>query len=418
MFFIFVKIQAISPKIIQNHKMPARAMLKPLPYDTFSFSGTIAPKPKATPKDDKELRFREYVETTAERVTNSEEFLNWANKIDYKKLTQVAPAVDDFHCTQFEDFLTYHFKIGTKEFTKENLSCKDFENILARDLISANELASILTLYPATKRAIGELPSGWGKGEEQFDKVVGAINKITENIDMARDTRFYPSEMNFISQTLFEALGKDVSCQYIGRGAYGHAIKINIKGVKPVVLKLFKSAPKYLSESHGAGFEPQAGFYARANNLPNYARFHFGQVSNKRELGGFYVADYIDSKPNFREKSKMENLGLYLMDIADACSSNIINGKIVDYGSSSLTVDPKVFKIAEEIVEKTADGSIFGLRSKNVTEYLTQTYRNLSGVDKLNFMEAVNFIAFNANEPFNREFERWLIESRYLDGHL
>ncbi len=411
-----MKIQAISPYFIQNTKMQQAPKLRPLPFDTFSFSGTSAPKPKAAPKDDKELRFREYVETTAEWVLDSEKFLNWANKIDYNKLIQIAPSVENFEGMQFEDFLSYHFKIGTKEFTKENLTCKNFEDILASDLIKADKLASILTLYPATKRAIGELPAGWGRGEEQFDKVVGAINKITETVDVARDTAFSSSEMMFIVKTLSDVLDKNTSCQYLGRGAFGHAIKVSVKGVKPVVLKLFKGAPKYLTETHGAGFEPQVGFYARAHNLPNYAKFHFGQVSNKHELGGFYVADYIDGKPKIEEKPRMEKLGLHLMGIDDIDRSNIINGKIVDYGSSSLAVEPEIFKIAEEIVENTAGNSIFGLRSKNVSEYLTKTYRELSGVDRLNFMQAVNFIAFNAHEPFDREFERWLIESRYLDG--
>ncbi|MBQ3102492.1 hypothetical protein IJC60_05770 [bacterium] len=405
-----MQIQAIKPHIFHQPQRIFAPKLKPLPCDTFSFSGLEPPKPRVMTSEQKERYFRECAITTADRVYNPKEFLVWADKIDYKKLIEIAPPVAKFDGMQIEDFLAFHYKNGTQEFTKETLSCKNLEKLLAQDLISHNELSGILTTYPATNRAIGKLPEGWGEGKEKFDKVINAINNITRTVDVTSENAFTPSEMTYIVKSLTDALEKPVVCQYIDNGVFGHAIKIEVKGAKPVVLKMFKTPPAYDNgyHTHGAGAEPQIGFYARAHNLSNYAKFHFGQVANKHDFGAFYVADFIDKMPRIEKKTKMEKLGLHLMSIGDIDDSNMINGKIVDYGSSSFVVSPRAFKVAEEIVENTTSSTPFGIKTKNVSEYLSNTYKNLSDIEKIDFREAVDFIAFHAKESYGKEYEMWL----------
>ena len=162
-----MKIQVIKPHIFQKVQRVPAPKLKPLPYDTVSFSGLELPKPKVMTSTQKEQRFKECIQTTAERAYDSENFLKWAEKIEYKKLVEIAPSVADFDNMQFEDFLLYHYKTGTKEFTEDTLSCKNLEELLAQDLMEYNELSGILTTYPATKKAEEGLSwwsSGWGVG--------------------------------------------------------------------------------------------------------------------------------------------------------------------------------------------------------------------------------------------------------------
>ena len=414
--FIDVKIQAIKPHIFPNNRVHmlrnTSPVLKQLHSDTFSFSGLELPKPKVMTPERKEKYFKECIKTTADRVYNPEKFLEWANKIDYKKLIETAPSVAKFDGMQIEDFLTFHYKNGTQEFTRETLSFKNLEETLKQDIVSHNELSAILTTYPATKRAIGELPEGWGKGEEKFNKVIDAINNITRTVDVTRENAFTSSEMTYIVKSLTDALEKPVVCQYIDNGVFGHAIKVEVKGAKPVALKMFKTSPAYDDgyHTHGAGAEPQIGFYTRSHNLSNYAKFHFGQVANKHDTGAFYVADFIDKMPRFEKKSKMDKLGLYLVSIGDIDDSNMINGKIVDYGSSSFVVSPRAFKVAQSIIENTTTSTPFGIKPKNVAEYLSETYKNLSDIEKIDFREAVDFIAFHADCSFAKDYEMWLRE--------
>lgn len=407
---ILVKIQAIKPHIFLNKQTLQVNRLKPLPFDTVSFSGLELPKPKVMTPERKERYFKECIKITADKVYNPEKFLEWAEKIDYKKLIEEAPSFAKFDGMQIEDFLTFHYKIGTQEFTKETLSCKNLEKLLGEDLMSYNELSGILTTYPATDRAIGTLPKGWGEGKERFDKVLKAINNITRTVDVTRENAFTPSEMTYIVKSLTEALEKPVVCQYIDNGVFGHAVKIEVKGAKPVALKIFKTSPAFDDgfHTHGAGAEPQVGFYTNAHNLSNYAKFHFGQIANKHDTGAFYVADFIDKMPRIEKKSKMEKLGLYQMSIADIDDSNMINGKIVDYGSSSFVISPRAFKLAEKIIENTSVATPFGIKPKNVSEYLSETYKSLSDVEKIDFKEAVDFIAFHSKQPFGEEFEKWI----------
>ncbi len=422
-----MKIQALKPHIfLNNHKAlpfapsfkapPFVSKLKPLEHDTVSFSGTASPAPQVyyetlTTKS-KEHRFKECIQTTADRAYNSDEFLKWADKINYNELIEVAPSIANFDSMQLEDFLLHHYKNGTKEFTKENLSCKNLERILSENIVERNEIEGILTTFPATNRAIGELPSDWGVSSEKFDEVVAAINKIAQTIDLTGEDELSHTDTKYIKSTLSRVLQKPVNVQYIDNGAFGHALNIKVGGAKPVVLKLFKTPPFYDNgmRGHGAGAEPQIGYYARVHNLPNYAKFHFGQVANKYDAGAFYIADFIDYDTEYEPKTKMEKLGLYFMTIGDMNEDNMINGKIVDYGSSSPDTSPEVYELAEEIVEAAFVETEDGLEAKDVCELLTESYKRVSRREHMYFMHAVDFIAFNAKRPYGKEFEKWIRE--------
>ena len=153
---------------------------------------------------------------------------------------EIAPSTRFFTSNDFIEFINYHYNNGTKDFTSENLvyPVDNLQKLLSEKLISYTELNKILSSFPNTNRNIGTLPKDWGLSDDisKQDKIFDLINKYTQD-----------NSIEDLQQGLVSILDKNVKIQYLGRGAYGKVLKIEIDNAEPVVLKTFLTLERFAS---------------------------------------------------------------------------------------------------------------------------------------------------------------------------
>lgn len=277
------------------------------------------------------LSIKEFGECLNKLVSNPKinlaEFMSYIKNLNMEEISNTVPRVKDFTAKDFFVFAEYHYKNGTTEFTKENLTLTpDFTKFLNDNYVSAKGMADILAAFPATDRNIGKLPNGW-LDKVPVEKQDTAFDSIQKAIDDFRLENRNRDCVNFASK-LGSILGKDVEVECLGGGAYGIGYKISVSGSTPVVLKLFHAGQVQRAE-HGAKIEPQTGaFVSKHSN--NFVQFFFGRVAGSSDHDSYLVTQYLDNKTSPIDGNMDSD---YIIESKDAWGEhNIINGKIIDYG--------------------------------------------------------------------------------------
>lgn len=334
-----------------------------------------------------------------------QDFINYANSIDYDKLSAAAPEVDKFTIDNFENLLDYHFKNGTSEFTEDSLKYNgELTNLLKEKLINATELSKVLSAFPNTNRNVGSLPKDWisNPSNETTAKIYNVIQDFT-SLTKANKVNFKTStnEIDNLTTEFSKILGKKVKAKYLGAGALGDAIKLEIDGAEPVVFKTFKAVPDEVRSDwkniHGAGNEPQAGLFAKEHELTNFAEFYFGKVANSTDSDGFMVTKFLSNAEDASyPQTTADKLQLNYMVSTDDHAANLVDGKFIDYGAvkERPDVSPKLYDLAVNIVNKTMayKNKLTTLENVNLNEYLSRLAKTpeIGEKDVLSALEFLN----------------------------
>ncbi len=265
---------------------------------------------------------------------NISDFNNYLKSIELEKIAEIAPSVKKFNARNLLVFANYHYKNGTSEFTKENLTIStDFTKFLSEHYVSAKGMADILAAFPATSRNIGELPEGWLKNvpEENQGNITTSIYNSIEKFNNTRDNDTLATELSSLLST-------NVDVTFIGSGAFGSGYKISVPDSPDVVLKVFHKNNSFRETEHGAKIEPQTGAFLNENS-DRFVPFYFGRVAGRSDEDAFLVTLYMDNNVEVKNRAGIKEK--YAIDARDAWGKNgehnIINGKIIDYGDVHIT---------------------------------------------------------------------------------
>lgn len=355
-----------------------------------------------------------------------QDFVKYANSIDYEKLSAIAPDIDKFTVDNFESFLNYHFKNATTDFTQESLKYNgEFSKLLTENLMNATELSKILSAFPNTNRNIGSIPKDWisSPSEEITTKIYNVINDFNSLVKSNKvNIETSTSETDNLASELSKILGKKVKAKYLGSGSLGDAIKLEIEGAEPVVFKTFKTVPNDVEhlnpfgqgwkDAHGAGNEPQAGLYAKENQIKNFAEFYFGKVANSNDSDGFMVTKFLSQADNAESfKTTSDKLNLNYMVSLDDHSGNLIDGMFIDYGAvkTKKDISRESFDLATKIVNDTMDytNKLKIQENINLNEYLNRLEKTPE-IGEKQVSTAIEFLIQDYQSEMNKKLKNQL----------
>ena len=264
-------------------------------------------------------------------------FNEYISKINIEELLETAPNMKNYDFKQMITFLNLHYKLNPNktEFNKADLTIENLTDFLSHNYVNADSLTNLLTIYPNTKREVGELPKGWTDNIPEKDKP----EKIKEIYDAILDFE-NSQDITKLKNRLENILSKSVEINFIKRGTFALAYKISVEGEKDTCLKIFHTESIPLKNIHGMRIEPQLGFLL--NNYSNdFVKIYFGKVAGDYNNDGFLVTQYLD-KNTIPETSLITEEGYIFVSNDVDENNNITHGKIIDFG------DIEAFKIPSE----------------------------------------------------------------------
>ncbi len=258
------------------------------------------------------------------------DFYNYFSSINRKDLIKLAPRVANYNHSELLMFLEYHYDNDRDHtnFAEEDLRLtNDFTTFLSENYVNANTMAKILAAFPLTDRNIGYLPEGW---TEKSGNDKNIKSKIEDIIDSFRVS----GNMKSLEDKLSKVLNKSVNVERLGEGVYGTGYKISVENCEDVVLKIFHKGNTQATQVHGRNIEPQAGIFIN-NNSDMFVHMYFGRVCGYNDMDGYLVTQYMgEGISDVKEGHKNPE---YIIESQDAWGHhNIINGKIIDYGATSV----------------------------------------------------------------------------------
>lgn len=249
---------------------------------------------------------------------NLEEFTNYIEKIDFDDLEKRVP--ENFSFESALIFSIYNFFKGKTSFCDNDLIFKeDMTSFLKNNYLSAQSLSDLLSVFPKTKREVGNLPKGWENAD--FKKVCDCIDEFRLKRDIKKFER-----------NLSSVLKKDVKVQRLSFGNYGIGYKISSNGVEDVCLKLFYSK-QYKKETklNGQYIEPQTALFVN-NHSNDFVKMYFGRIAGKNNNDGFLITQYLKND-TIPLETNPDDCDKYIIDSADISQYNNTScGKIYDFG--------------------------------------------------------------------------------------
>ena len=135
-------------------------------------------------------------------------------------------------------------------------------------------------------------------------------------------------------ENLSKILNKKATVKKIGKGTYAQVYKISINGAQPTCLKSFPAHKNTRNNPyHGRNIETQLGLFLNKHSN-DFVKMHFGKVCDNIRRDGFIVTQFLDDniqpqiEPNIDES--------YKITYFDTHRNNYIQGKIIDYGGTSI----------------------------------------------------------------------------------
>ena len=258
------------------------------------------------------------------------DFNNYIKTINFDEIAKFAPAVDDFYAEQYLDFTNFHYKNGTREFSKDTLSFdiangQEFSDYLAQNLLNSDDLTKLLAIYPATSTKVGEIPKDWFDGKMTDEKVELIYSEIAK----------FGEEQNVeeFEKNLGSILGKEVKLDYLDRGAFGWCYKVSIQGAKDTCLKIYANGiMEFMFKNiNGTYVEAQNAVFANENSN-NFVKMFFGKLAPYNGNNGFLVTQYLDNiiEP-INTKKRDVDFEVISTDTRQG-KWNMINSRIIDFG--------------------------------------------------------------------------------------
>ncbi len=261
---------------------------------------------------------------------------DYINNIDFDNVEETAPAVKGFGPKENLKFAFYHYRAGTTDFTKENLSVdEDFTKYLTENYIDADMLTDLLTAFPATPREVGSVPEDWlaNVPKELHDKSIQDIYSAVSIFQETADVETFADQISTI-------LNKKANVAELNSGTFGTGYKISVEDAKDMCIKIF---PKHLENRnktpnmHGQHVEVQNGIFANKHSS-DFVKMYFGRVASLRHKDGFLVTQFLGNNiiPVITGKDKTN----YKVSSGDCfMGHNIINGKNIDFGGMIVEKD-------------------------------------------------------------------------------
>lgn len=267
------------------------------------------------------------------------ELNKYIESIDMESVYKLAPMLKYANARNMLAFYNYHFKENTTKFTVESLILKeDFTDYLGKNYTDADDMEKLLTIFPCTNRNVGTLPADWTyitRGRENLkEDVYNAIEKFRKKACEASKKRGAEPEYVWeLQNTLTYLLSKDVYVSYIGSGTQGAGYKIEVKGAKDTVLKIFHKKPEFTDSKHGALIETQTGLFLN-NNSDAFVPLLFGRVSIKNNRDGFLVTEYLNNvnTGKWEDTNLSNNSDVYIFTEDASGDHNIREDKVMDFG--------------------------------------------------------------------------------------
>jgi len=346
-------------KYYKNQKTIAAVV--PIKPDSFNLSSEMN-LACALKKPDALRASKNYIEVMGDNDIKN--FSDYINQIDFKKLYELAPDVEQYDSKKLLAFLDYYYKNGINEFNRDTLTFKgDLTEFLSQNHLSATNLEDFFTLFPLTKREIGSIPDGWLKNIPPKDRKA-AIEKIYEAISSFQKEIKNEDSTLKLANNLEEILNQKIEVETLKGGVFGKCYRIISDLADNVCLKIFRSddLPHSVRNKHGQFVEPQTGLFT--NNHSNaFVKELFGRAATSQHPDGFLATQYLDEgiKPY---KCSLLSKG-YKVISTDVTSNpqaifsdffndgikknhNRISGKIIDFGG--VEVNKKFFKSLFDIL--------------------------------------------------------------------
>lgn len=268
---------------------------------------------------------------------NLKEFINYIKSVNIEKLEKIAPNVKNYSLMQRLHFFDYHYKLGTTDFSRENMTFnKDLTSFLMNNYMNAQQLTDLLYRYPNTSREVGQMPDGW------LDKIPKYKHKkVKKEIYTAIDDFQNNKNIENFTKRISDILRKKVSVSHIDSGAYGSGYKISIENSKDVCLKVFyKNFYRTIDglTKHGANIEVQTGLFVNQHSN-DFVKMYFGKVAPLEFNDGFLVTEFLSEDITPSDTQKIDSG--YIITSDDAYGErNMINNKIFDYGGVTVKKYP------------------------------------------------------------------------------
>lgn len=300
-------------------------------------------------------------------------FTEYINSIDKNELEKISQNYKDYTFEQRLNFFDYHYKLGTTDFSIENMTLpSDLTMYLTQNYTDRVQLTELFYKYPATSRNVGEIPKSWLKNipkEEQQD--------AKEKIYLAISDFQKKNYIEDFAQDLTDILGMEVGIRELNTGVFGTCYEISAEGEKSMCLKKFLLNPREKHPAHGQHIEVQTGLFVNEHSN-DYVKMHFGKVSPEGFKDGFLVTEFLDGyTPPTENTNIKDGYSIICYDTSDG--RNQIAGKIYDFGGI------EVKKINNEMNDKTSQDVLQKSQNHPVGAYAAYFILSEGLVEKIDY---------------------------------
>ena len=238
-------------------------------------------------------------------------------------------SVKDFGSIDKLYFTIHYYEERKTEFHKENLELKgNLTELLRSDYKNADEMQKMFSIYPNTKREVGDLPEDWAK--LLTDKNKGDIIQAIDNFIKSRDVETFEKELS-------KTFNRKVRVTIIDSGEFGTGYKISMDNSQDKCLKVFHNKEYSADDKnvHGKYIEVQNALFANAHSN-NFVRMYMGRIGIQGKEDSFMLTQYLDKNTELDTKNTI-NSTQYNVETTDGYAGNYvrIKGKkiYIDFGA-------------------------------------------------------------------------------------